>query len=1111
MLLKTSDQFTVNERITNQGLTPFNTSNILKVNKTMTPEEFSEKTWKEKARKKLNNFTQKLNKGSARMVYASMAGMSLWPIVEASYKIPAGTTAINHFGLLLASYLGVVGAGVVANQIDNWRNKPVEEADVNLWIEKEIHSNEDLRDAIDKMINELETITTVNKGLSEKDKEWFDQRLKEELSALGNLERYQMHFSAEIMAGSIEKVVKAGGDYIENYHEGNIIKSNTQDDLPLDNQPGNLKKSYLLNLLRKSGKLSLAGIDKKAASNSKVQLNIGAIYTALLTHTSKEKFYSKRMNTEKQISELEMNTEKQFSALELLNKHKRLVLLGDPGSGKTTFVNYVAWCLAGEYCGHDTANIKMLTSPLPDDEGKIDPEKSQQWDYPDILPVHIILRDFAAQQLAESDALNFQPNAEVLWQHIARDLEKMALVDYIPVLRAQLLDTGGLILLDGLDEVPEAGKKRDHIKQVIESFSDTFPLCRMLVTSRTYAYQKQEWRLPEFEEAILAQFSKGQIQQFIHRWYANIAEHQRLESNDAQGRAELLKNAILKNERLLVLAERPLLLTLMASIHAWRGGTLPEKREALYADAVDLLLDWWESPKVVRDLKGKVIIRQPGLAEWLSVDRERVRTLLDQLAFDAHKNQQKLTGTADIPEEKLITGLTKINKNPDFKLPRLIEYLSERTGLLIQRAEGIYSFPHRTFQEYLAACHLTGEGFPVRIVNLLETEPNRWREAALLAGAKASRGSIENIWSLAGELCIDDPTSKLDIKHIWRAHIAAQAIVETVNLEQISPGKQKKINRIVKWLCRIIQENSFPASERAIAGNNLAILGDPRSEIMDVDQMLFCLVPGGNFWMGGDNLELTSTKGAFWISKYPVTQSQFDAFTQDGGYEKEQYWEEARQDGRWENGKIRDYIGQRSAPRNYGKPFNLPNHPIVGVTWYEAIAFTRWLTDKWHTEKQLPEKWRVQLPGEAQWEKAARGGVKILKNSVVAGIGDLYKTHNKIAKKKIAFIENPHPKRNYPWGDVYDSNYANGKESEISETSTVGCFTDGHSPYGCEEMSGNVLEWVGRKGENSEFRGGSFVSNKKNQLCASRSWYFPNNVNEFLGFRVVSSPFTSDL
>jgi predicted NACHT family NTPase len=111
-----------------------------------------------------------------------------------------------------------------------------------------------------------------------------------------------------------------------------------------------------------------------------------------------------------------------------------------------------------------------------------------------------------------------------------------------------------------------------------------------------------------------------------------------------------LKRAIFNSASLTALAERPLLLTLMASLHAWRGGSLPEGREALYADAMDLLLDSWESPKVVRDARGNPRVEQPGLSEWLKVDRDKVRALLNEFAYKAHACQPELLGTADVAE-----------------------------------------------------------------------------------------------------------------------------------------------------------------------------------------------------------------------------------------------------------------------------------------------------------------------------------------------------------------------------------------------------------------------------------------------------------------------------
>ena len=181
----------------------------------------------------------------------------------------------------------------------------------------------------------------------------------------------------------------------------------------------------------------------------------------------------------------------------------------------------------------------------------------------------------------------------------------------------------------------------------------------------------------------------------------------------------------------------------MASLHAWRGGTLPEQREALYADAVDLLLDQWESQKVRRLPDGTYDLIQPSLVEWLRVDQQAMRQTLNRLAFEVHRDQPALVGTADIAEEKLGPALLALTQHPDPDLrpARLIEYLRDRTGLLELRGIGVYAFPHRTFQEYLAACYLTDVGFPDDLAALLRAEPNRWRGVTLLAGAKAVRGT----------------------------------------------------------------------------------------------------------------------------------------------------------------------------------------------------------------------------------------------------------------------------------------------------------------------------------------------------------------------------------
>jgi predicted NACHT family NTPase len=237
-------------------------------------------------------------------------------------------------------------------------------------------------------------------------------------------------------------------------------------------------------------------------------------------------------------------------------------------------------------------------------------------------------------------------------------------------------------LLDGLDEVPDSLNRRLQVKQAVRGFVEDFSKCRVLSTSRTYAYQKQEWKLDGFAEAVLSPFSPRQVSHFIEKWYDHIGVVRNLNSEEARGRAKLLISAIKNSERL---AERPLLLTLMASLHAWRGGSLPEKREQLYADAVGLLLDQWESPNVVRNAKGDVIVQQTSIAEWLKVDKDVVRSELNRLAFEAHRDQPQLVGTADISQDRLTAGLMRIARNQEVNPIGIEAYLRDRAGLLAAR------------------------------------------------------------------------------------------------------------------------------------------------------------------------------------------------------------------------------------------------------------------------------------------------------------------------------------------------------------------------------------------------------------------------------------------
>ena len=201
----------------------------------------------------------------------------------------------------------------------------------------------------------------------------------------------------------------------------------------------------------------------------------------------------------------------------------------------------------------------------------------------------------------------------------------------------------------------------------------------------------------------------------------------------------------------------------------------------------------------------------------------------------------------------------------------------------------------------------------------------------------------------------------------------------------------------------------------AAAGDVLAHLGDPRFRadawfLPDEPLLGFVEVPAGPFQMGSDEDSdeqppHSVNLPAFYIARYPVTVAQFQAFVDATDFEP----------------------GSVNALRDPA------SRPVRCVNWHEALAYCDWLTETLKEWEQTPESlakrlaqgWRFTLPTEAQWEKAARGT----------------------------------DGRTYPWGEDADPNKANYGDTGIGDTSVVGCFPGGKSPYEIEDMSGNVWEW----------------------------------------------------
>lgn len=263
--------------------------------------------------------------------------------------------------------------------------------------------------------------------------------------------------------------------------------------------------------------------------------------------------------------------------------------------------------------------------------------------------------------------------------------------------------------------------------------------------------------------------------------------------------------------------------------------------------------------------------------------------------------------------------------------------------------------------------------------------------------------------------------------------------------------------------------------------------------------MEFVEIPRGILVMGDARLHDAAPQhrlaiNAFAIGKYPVTNAEFAEFIAAGGYVTETYW--TAMGWKWQQGRLGAKNGlQDPLPAFWHEPrLNQPRCPVVGVSWYEAVAFCNWMTRRDVSVKRL-ERLVYRLPTEAEWEYAARG-----ENSA----------------------------RNFPWGDRFERGRANTAEAGFGGTTPVSHFPAGVSPFGVWDLAGNVFEWTlskwGGNWQALEFaypyrandgredvqgsgarvmRGGSWFNGYQEALCAYRSRYLAGSRGSNIGFRVA--------
>ncbi len=713
--------------------------------------------------------------------------------------------------------------------------------------------------------------------------------------------------------------------------------------------------------------------------------------------------------------------ENQLPALEAIKDLPQAVLLGDPGSGKSSFVKHLLSALA--------AHQLDQAAPLPiAGTGNL-------------LPVLVILRDLAPA-LANADLPTKQADrqrklAELVVQQAQERVKVWEIPEFVAGIKNAFLDEEVFLVLDGLDEVPYS--LRGLVREAVGAVMRQYHLPRTLVTCRIRSYTG-DTVFDEVPTFTLAKLSAEQITGFINNWYEAQCTLGRVKPHVQEARSQDLVS-VATEDPLLSLAQNPMLLTTMTIIHQQQA-RLPDERVRLYKLAVDLLLRRWQEENAGLPV---------NLKAFLSSE-EKVRPALERLAFEAHK-----VDAGDEAADLLHADILQLLSDPlylgrESAASEFLHYVDLRSGLLIGRGgtPERYSFPHRTFQEYLAGCYVVGARGAGPRLHELAMQGDFWSEAVLLGIEEQvfNSGSYgrDKVLTLASQLTREEPGAVESCRiALWASKMADVVGAEVVAKDpgDVEPGAQL-LTRL-RNQCVSLLSSSLPPIERAEAGRTLARLGDPRKELLTLEAMPFCHVPAGPFIMGERKEEHElDLDYPYWISKYPVTQAQFAAFVDAGGYEDDQWWTDAGWNEQQE-------VEKRIGPLKYKNPvYQLPNHPVVGVMWYEAYAFTRWLTAESHKHGWIPADCVIRLPNEPEWEKAARGGLHIPNQPKPTSLAQLKQLPEQETRP------NKMPKRRYPWGEDITTEHCSFDETGIGTTSSPGCFSKGIGPYGLHDQSGNV-------------------------------------------------------
>jgi formylglycine-generating enzyme required for sulfatase activity/pimeloyl-ACP methyl ester carboxylesterase len=737
------------------------------------------------------------------------------------------------------------------------------------------------------------------------------------------------------------------------------------------------------------------------------------------------------------------------NAIEEIQEMKQAALLGEPGSGKTTTLWLLAVNLLAAARQHSSAPIPLLI-------------RLGRW-----TDAQQSLTAFIASQLGELGA------------HLDTLLNEKRVA----------------LLLDGLNELP-VSQRESKYKQVETLIKDNKDLLAV-VSCRQLDYTIKL----EFDTINILPLDALRIREFVTRdldkeqgeqmfWTLAGEETQQTYQNFMQefsGKLEDTETTFWlepelpsgvywgwswrdeKNDNsyweqwkrlretpssLMLMARNPYLLSMLVDEFVREEGKLPPNRGDLFRAFVNALLKREQNalPEAERAA--------------LQTEHEDLILKLAQLAFamqNRRNDGNKSDAWTSLSEADVLDTLTKRQL-----------YLAGQASILSHGEQ--VRFSHQLLQEYFAAQYMDIKFKAGRLhAQALWPAPRwwertNWEEAAILwAGLYTENCSEVVKWIAAAN-----------------PEVAAQCIVRS---DARTPDATKD-ELAAQWLPRLrdLRREPNPLGRAAI-GRALGLIDrhDKGSGLKNgLPEIDWIEIPAGEFQYGSKEKYSADPQKpflpTFYISRFPITYAQFQTFVDDPA---------GIADPRWFAGLAAD-DDERQVSQQHFKYYEFPytNHPRETVSWYEAMAFCRWLSWRLCGEYGLDkvDKWAVRLPTEFEWEKAARG------------------TDGRL----------------YPYKGKFDATKGNTRETNIEQTSAVGIFPNGKSPYEVEEMSGNVWEWCLsnydkpatearkenlRTDDRRVLRGGSWVIGNVNARAVSRNDLvnLPRVRNVIIGFRVCRS------